>query len=322
MCACVCAAHEPHKDPRAKADHGKARKKGKKERKKERKKEEGFREREREEWERGWTGEASCWSKGGRKEGRARGFAAGLHPRQMGPRVGPGSRQNPGRWACHARPSRTCIALRTGPRTLSPAGGFAKERLSVHRIHSLSAPCLYKWSVWTVWSMKAWPDWAPVVPISNMYKHILRHEYICLNLSHKRNSSRLCRRPKKMNWPRLWRQAAKSVEGPLVLVFGWCLPCQKGREDLGAIVAQVKWCLGTLPWLARGHHTLKEGLIDLLAGVSWKWLYREGSMTIKGYGELNCANCSMFVVQVEARDWSIYPCKFVNKDGISWSIAS
>ena len=75
MCACVCAAHEPHKDPRAKADHGKARKKGKKERKKERKKEkeEGFRERERER-ERGvgegLDGRSKLLKQGG-QEGRA-----------------------------------------------------------------------------------------------------------------------------------------------------------------------------------------------------------------------------------------------------------
>ena len=65
-------------------------------------------------------------------------FAAGLHPRKMGPRVGPGPPQSPGRWVCHARPSQTCTGRRIGRRTLSPAGGFAKERLNVHRVHPLS----------------------------------------------------------------------------------------------------------------------------------------------------------------------------------------
>lgn len=63
-------------------------------------------------------------------------FAAGLHPRKMGPRVGPGPPQSPGRWVCHARPSQTCTGRRIGRRTLSPAGGFAKERTQSPFFHS------------------------------------------------------------------------------------------------------------------------------------------------------------------------------------------
>lgn len=80
----------------------------------------------------------------------------------------------------------------------------------------------------------------------------LRHEYIRLNLSHKRNSSRLGRHPKKMNWPRLLRQSAKSVESP----FGTCLwvvPSLSGGLRGVAAGQRVSWERCTV---ARGHQAV------------------------------------------------------------------
>ena len=103
----------------------------------------------------------------------------------------------------------------------------------------------------------------------------LRHEYIRLNLSHKRNSSRLGRHPKKMNWPRLLRQSAKSVESPLVLVFGWCLPCQEGWEEW----LQVKGFLGSVARsrgatrLYKGGNRLQGSCNDLKHGTTQIVIY-------------------------------------------------
>lgn len=83
----------------------------------------------------------------------------------------------------------------------------------------------------------------------------LRHEYIRLNLSHKRNSSRLGRHPKKMNWPRLLRQSAKSVESP----FGTCLwvvPSLSGGLRGVAAGQRVSWERCTV---TRGHQAVKGG---------------------------------------------------------------
>ena len=73
-----------------------------------------------------------------------------------------------------------------------------------------------------------------------------------------------------MNWPRLWCQSTKCGEGAVVFLLGRSFPCKKGREDLGAILAEVKRLRSTLARLARGNQRLEEGLVDLLAGVSWK----------------------------------------------------
>ncbi len=85
---------------------------------------------------------------------------------------------------------------------------------------TMDSPGLYEWSVWTI---KVQPGWMHVTLISNMYRHIHRHEHICPNFSQKRDSSRLCRPAKKMSWPRLLRESPKGLADSLVPRLGWQL---------------------------------------------------------------------------------------------------
>ena len=105
----------------------------------------------------------------------------------------------------------------------------------------------------------------------------LKHEYIRLNLAHKRNSS---------SW-----QAPEENElaAPLATErekrwrpFGtylWVVPSQEGCEDLGAVVAQVKGLLGSFARL-RGATRLHTGKLQ------WFWTWHQTNCNLRA-----CSPC-------------------------------